>query len=149
MKAKTRLFGEIDIDDGKIIKLVNGIIGFPEFKNFALIFDEEKKEGATIMWLQCMDEPEFALPVIEPLKIMPDYNPTVEDDLLTPLGELNEENTFVLITITVPKDIKEMSVNLRAPFIINTDNNIGSQLIIEDNLPVRYKIYDLLKKEGE
>lgn len=149
MKTNTRLFGEIEIDDSKIIKLVNGIIGFPDYKNFALIFDEEKKGNAAIMWLQCLDEPELALPVLEPLAIKADYNPIVEDDLLAPLGNLTEENTFVLTTITVPKDIKEMSVNLKAPFIINTDTNVGSQLIIEDDYPVRYKIYDLLKKEGE
>ena len=30
MKAKTRLFGEIDIADDKIITLEKGMIGFPE-----------------------------------------------------------------------------------------------------------------------
>lgn len=42
MKANTRLFGEIDIEDNKIIKLKEGIIGFPQLKNFTLIHDEEK-----------------------------------------------------------------------------------------------------------
>ena len=42
MKAKTRLFGEIDIEDSKIITLEGGMIGFPDMKKFALVFDEEK-----------------------------------------------------------------------------------------------------------
>ena len=46
MKADTRLFGEIDIQDDKIITLNEGIIGFPDLQHFTLIFDEEKKEKA-------------------------------------------------------------------------------------------------------
>ena len=41
MKAKTRLFGEIDIADEKLIVLEKGMIGFPNLVHFALIFDEE------------------------------------------------------------------------------------------------------------
>ena len=44
MKANTRLFGEIDIADDKIITLEDGMIGLPEYRNFALIFDEEKEK---------------------------------------------------------------------------------------------------------
>lgn len=43
MKAATRLFGEIEIDESKIITFEDGIIGFPDMKKFTLIFDEEKK----------------------------------------------------------------------------------------------------------
>ena len=43
MKLKTRVFGEIDIDDEKIITFENGIIGFPDLKRFTLIFNERKK----------------------------------------------------------------------------------------------------------
>ena len=43
MKAKTRLFGTIDIADEKIITMEKGMIGFPELTHFALIFDEDKK----------------------------------------------------------------------------------------------------------
>ena len=43
MKADTRLFGEIDIQDDKIITLKEGIIGFPDLQHFTLIYDEEKE----------------------------------------------------------------------------------------------------------
>ena len=57
MKANTRLFGEIDIADDKIILLEDGMIGLPEYRNFALIFDEEKeKDKISVMWLQSMDD---------------------------------------------------------------------------------------------
>ena len=53
MKANTRIFGEIEIADEKIITLEKGMIGFPNLNRFALIYDEEKKQKDTsIMWLQ-------------------------------------------------------------------------------------------------
>ena len=42
MKINTRIFGEIEVEEDKIIHFVNGIVGFPELKEFALVFDEEK-----------------------------------------------------------------------------------------------------------
>ena len=69
MKANTRLFGKIDIEDSKIIIFKEGIIGFPDLKHFTLIYDEEKEGQGTIKWLQSMDDPSFALPVINPLDV--------------------------------------------------------------------------------
>ena len=53
MKADSRIFGKIEIEDDKIITLEKGMIGFPDLNHFALIYDEEKeKKYNSIMWLQ-------------------------------------------------------------------------------------------------
>lgn len=153
MKAATRLFGEIEIEESKIITFEDGIIGFPDMKKFTLIFDEEKEDRPSISWLQSMDEPEIAFPVMDPLFVCETYNPSVEDELLKNLGTIKEDNLYVLVTVTVPQDIKELAVNLKAPIVINTDTRKASQIIVEDDLPVRYRIYEILeeakKKAGE
>lgn len=153
MKAATRLFGEIEIDESKIITFEDGIIGFPDMKKFTLIFDEEKEGRPSISWLQSMDEPEIAFPVMDPLFVCETYNPSVEDELLKNLGTIKEDNLYVLVTVTVPQNIKELAVNLKAPIVINTDTRKASQIIVDDDLPVRYRIYEILeeakKKAGE
>lgn len=153
MKAATRLFGEIEIDESKIITFEDGIIGFPDMKKFTLIFDEEKEGRPSISWLQSMDEPEIAFPVMDPLFACETYNPSVEEELLKNLGTIKEDNLYVLVTVTVPQNIKELAVNLKAPIVINTDTRKASQIIVEDDLPVRYRIYEILeeakKKAGE
>lgn len=148
MKVNTRLFGEIEIEKDKIICFENGIIGFPDCKQFTLIFDEtEDGERKNISWLQSLDEPSFALPVMDPLLVKEDYNPQVEYELLKSLGNLTEENTYVLVTVTVPTDVKKLSVNLRAPIVINVDELKGEQLIVEDSFPVKYMVYDILQSK--
>ena len=153
MKAASRSFGEIEIDESKIITFEDGIIGFPDMKKFTLIFDEEKEGRPSISWLQSMDEPEIAFPVMDPLFVCETYNPSVEEELLKNLGTIKEDNLYVLVTVTVPQNIKELAVNLKAPIVINTDTRKASQIIVEDDLPVRYRIYEILeeakKKAGE
>jgi len=153
MKVNTRVFGEIDIEQEKIITFPKGIVGFPELTEFALIHNSEKESAAAVRWLQSMQEPEFAMPVLDPLVVAPDYNPEVEDELLKPIGAIDPESVLVLVTMTVPKDITKMTVNLQAPFVINADEKKACQIIVDtDKYPVRYPIYDILKglkKEGK
>ena len=152
MKADTRLFGEIDIEEQKIIHMENGMIGFPDLKKFALIYDvEKKKKESSIMWFQSMDEPQVAFPVMQPNGLKPDYNPTVSDEMLKPLGELNETNLYVLTTVTATADKKNASINLKAPIIINTEQTKVCQIIVDDDYPVKYNIYEsvMRKKKAE
>lgn len=149
MKVETRLFGEIDIEDEKIITLQTGLVGFPDMKRFTVIYDNEKKEKSNIMWFQSLDEPQFAMPVIDPNVVHDAYNPIVNDELLAPLGDLTEDNLYVLVTLTVPSDITKMTVNLKAPILINVDTLQGGQIIVEDDAPIRFPIYDILKKNKD
>ena len=114
MKAETNYFGTIDIADDKVIRLEKGMIGFPELKNFGLIFDEEKG---------------------------------LEQTAFVKFRVKGEENTYILVTVTVPKNPKEFTVNLKAPIIINTDNMKGTQVITEDDYPIKYKVKSLSAQE--
>lgn len=152
MEAKTRLFGDINIDDNKIIHFVNGLVGFPELQDFALIFDGDNNNGEGVQWLQSMQDGDFAIPVINPLHILEDYNPIVEDELLVPLGEFTPDDMLVLVTITVPSDVTKMTVNLKGPIVINALNCKACQVVAEDDgLEVKFPVYDILKarKEGK
>lgn len=151
MKINTRVFGEVDIEDEKIITFEKGIIGFPDLKKFTLIYDEEKGTGAGIRFLQSVEEPGFAMPVMDPLTVKTDYNPTVEDALLADLGELNAEDLLVMVTVSIPSDLTQMSVNLQGPFVINAKARKGCQIIVDpEKYAVKFPIYEILKagKEG-
>ena len=144
MQMMTRAFGEIEIDESKVIEFPGGIIGFPDLQHFVLLYDEEQGSN-TVKWLQSVEEPGFAMPVLNPLIVKEDYNPSVDDELLKPLGEMNDEDMIVLVTMTIPHEIEKMTVNLRGPVIINSASCKGCQIIIEsDEYKVKYPIYDKL-----
>lgn len=150
MRIKTRIFGEVEIEDSKIITFEKGIVGFPDMKRFALVHDEEKGVQAGIRYLQSMEETEFAMPVMDPLQVVPDYNPEIEDELLKPLGSLQPENLLVFVTVSVPKDITKISVNLQAPIIINADERKAAQIIVEgSDYKVKFPIYEILQSRKQ
>lgn len=152
MQITTRVFGEINIEDDKIISFVNGLVGFPELKDFALIYDPEKSDNRGIQWLQSMQEPTFAMPVIDPLVLLPNYNPQVEDEWLKSIGEYGPDGLLVLVTVTVPSDITKMTVNLKGPIVINAETRKACQVIAEgDGCDVKFPVYELLqsRKAGE
>ena len=148
MKVDTKLFGEIEIDEEKVITFEGGIVGFPDLKRFALMHDEDNEEEGRqgLSFMVSLDEPAFAMPVVDPLVVKDSYNPVVEDDYLIPLGELKEEDMLVLVTVTVPHDITKMTVNLMAPFIVNASTKKAVQVILDedDKYPVKYPIYEIL-----
>lgn len=149
MKLTTRIFGEVEIEDSKIINFPNGIIGFPDLKKFTLMHDEEQG-SSSIKWLQSIEEPGFAMPVMDPLVVCPDYSPEIDKTKIEDVGDLNDDDILVLVTVTVPHDLAKMTVNLMGPFVINVKDMKGTQAIVEnDNYPVKFPIYDILKKNKE
>ena len=148
MTIETKLFGKIEVDKDKLITYPQGIIGFPDLKDFMLIHDGEGT--GSIRWMQSVQEPAFAMPVVDPLTILPEYNPDIEDELFKPLGGITQENMLVLVTITVPKEIEKMTVNLKGPIIINSETLKAAQLIIDDDkYQVKFPIYEILKAAKE
>lgn len=150
MQLETRLFGEIEVEEEKIIFFEKGIIGFPDCQKFILVYDAgEDGTRKGISWLQSLDEPAFALPVMDPLLVKEDYNPQVEDEVIKHLGNLTEENTYVLVTVTATEDITKLSVNLKAPIVINSEERKAHQVIVEDDFPVKFAIYEILQAKKE
>lgn len=151
MLVKTKHFGEVEIDDNKLITFEKGIMGLEDLKRYVLIFDENEGEEALIHWLQSVEEPSVALPVVSPALVKPDYNPIIQEDLLESLGQIKEDGQglLILLSLTIPSNVKDISVNLKAPFVINVDTQKACQVIAEnDDYEIKYKIYDILKKEA-
>ena len=118
----------------------------PCFGRVVLLYDSSSDEIPNIQWLQSLDEELLALPVMIPTTVVPDYNPVVEDETLASLGEWKEEDVSMLVTVTVPEDIKKMSINLKAPIVINTTTMKGCQVVAENpEYEVKHMIYELLE----
>ncbi|MDR2043702.1 MAG: flagellar assembly protein FliW [Clostridium sp.] len=147
MKVLTKVFGEIELAEDKVITFENGIIGYPQLTRFALLHDEEKGNGAGIRWLQSLDEPAFAMPVMDPLEVAPDYDPVVEDEWMRGVGKLTPENLLVLVTAYIPSELERMSVNLQGPIIVNVEERKACQVIVDmEKYPVKFPIYEILRK---
>ena len=128
MEITTTRFGEIQVEEDKIIHFPHGILGFSQARQFILF---PHKENSPFVWLQSIEDGSLAFVLIQPNLVMPEYHVEVGE---TALDELNVHNTSsleVLCIVTVPRNRPEdMTVNLLGPIVINPDKRLAKQLVI-------------------
>jgi flagellar assembly factor FliW len=133
--ATTR-FGEIDIDESKIIDMQGEILGFEHLKKYILHMQDDK---TPFWWFQSLDDGAIAFVVINPLVVKPDYEPVISDDDVQCLGIESVEDVVLMAIVTIRSNPVTVSVNLRAPIVINSRNKLAKQVVLDDpEYPVQY-----------
>ena len=137
MKIMTTRFGEVDIEDEKIVHFPEGIIGFHSLKRFVLL----GKQSRLVMWLQAVDNPKIAFIMINPFLFEPDYNPQLAQEDMNFLKVNTASELHILAIVVVPEDPQKMTANLLGPVVINTREKVGKQVILlEGNYSVKHPI---------
>jgi Uncharacterized protein conserved in bacteria len=132
-------FGMVKIDDNSIIDFPGGIPGFSNLTKFAIV---KCLQTEPIQWFQSVEDGHITLPVINPFLIKPDYNIEINDDDLELLQTHNEEDLIVLNVMVLPNDLKEMTINLMAPILINIKKMVGCQVLMDHReVPLRFNAY--------
>lgn len=150
MLIQTKHFGEIEFDESKVVKMTKGIFGFENNHQWAILYDSNDQTNI-ICWLQSLEDYSLCLPLIKPEIFFYDYNPDVPEEVLHGLGEINESLYDLYNVVVIPEDITKMTVNLKAPIVINVASRNGAQVVLDnEKYPIRFNLYDLLTdKEGE
>ena|SRR6185295_8127750 len=137
MELTESVVGPLQVEEASVIEFPEGILGFSNLRQFVLV---EYENGDPFKWLQCLSDPALALPVIDPVRIFPDYaNSLAADDLANVQAE-NAADVVTFVVAIIPKDPLESTVNLKAPVIINFKKMIGRQIILENSRDVRARI---------
>lgn len=145
MKLNTDFFGELEIDENKIINFKSGLPAFYDEKRFIIIKDDENKDSI-FCWLQSVKTPSLIFALIDTCSVIPEYNPLVDDESISDLGEYNEQDFMVYSIVSVPDNVANITINLKAPIIINMKDGIGKQVIVNnEDYSIQHKIFDKLK----
>src|SRR5438874_12753585 len=99
-----------------MIRIPNGIMGFPEFTEFCLV---DPGDETLILWLQSLENPEIAFPVLEPKVFKTDYTARLSAAELRELKLENINQSAVFSILTIPEDVTQMTANVKAPIVIN------------------------------
>lgn len=129
-------FGSIEIPDEGVIDFPSGLIGI-EGRRYALISQDD---DSSFVWLHSLDDPTFALPVMNPWRVFVDYEVEIGDGEAARIGLSDPSKTSVYVTVRATGDPKDCSVNLRAPILISEGR--GFQVINEFPLaPLRAPLF--------
>ena len=147
MKLNTRDFGEIEIDEQKIINFPEGLLGFEKEKQFIIINPED--EDSPFQWLQSIKDPNLAFVIINPFSIYDDYDIIIPKTAQKKLKIKNQKDISVYSIVVVPEDIEKMTANLLGPIIINIDKRLGKQVILDDSrYSTKHYIFPQKSKDG-
>ena len=97
MIVQTRLFGEIEIEDEKILTFPSGLVGMKNLKRF-VIHDTEKDKP--FRWFVALDDPNIAFLTIEPRIFRPNYKVSVQRNELVQLGIAEETEVLILVNLS-------------------------------------------------
>lgn len=146
MKIKTRDFGEITIDERDIITFRQPVYGFEDLKEYVFLYDEEL--SGQFVWLQSVEIPEICFILVDPAAVMQHYEPDLPKETVELLGG-EEEKVMCWLVAVIPEEFKNTTVNLKSPIVVNPRLKCGLQVILEDNLPIRYPLFKDGKENGK
>jgi len=132
---KTERFGELVIDENEIIKFPHGIPGIP-FERFII-----RECLDPVKWLIAVDDPDLAMLIVSPFKFFPTYGFELSDEIAAILQAEKEEDLEVYVSLLKYND--GVAANLKSPFVINKEKNIGVQILLEDE---RYHFKEPIRK---
>lgn len=130
MKIETLNFGEIEIDENKIIRFQQGIPGFEEEKDFVVILNEDQDNP--FHFLQSVTNPELSFVIINPFEMFSDYDLLVPEIAMDTLKIEKEEDVIIYTIVVIPEEMEKMTTNLVGPIIINVEQRLGKQVILDD-----------------
>lgn len=127
MNVQTTRFGVVDLDERRIISFPAGLLGFANYRNFALLQPDE--EGM-FYWLQSLESPELAFVVTDPSLWVAGYEATIRREQMDELGLGRLEEAQVLVIVN--KYGQSLTANLQGPLVINLSNQKAMQLVLAD-----------------
>ncbi len=135
MQLKTTRFGLVEIQADDVIHFPAGLIGLEHCRQWVLLADSAND---ALAWLQCITDPEVALAVVSPGRFVPGYQVRVYRGELAPLSLTNVRSAQVLAV--VGKSDATLTLNLKAPLVINLERRAGRQVVVNSDEPTQYML---------
>jgi len=129
MRVESRKFNTtFEMEDDKVIHFPFGLIGFAQEKDFVLL---ERDQSPRIAWLQSVNNPELALPVVSGHELCDDYPdvPLTDAIFADRVGPMSDE-TALMVVLTCQTGMAP-TINMMSPIVVDAKTRTGAQLILQ------------------
>jgi len=130
VNLSTNNFGNLSIEKENIITFEQGLLGFEELKQFAII---DVEECLPFEWLVSVEDPIVAFPILNPTLFFSDYKPSLPKDDLALLDIKKEKDVETFCIVTLGKKPEDVTLNLKGPILINMKNKMGKQVVLAED----------------
>jgi len=135
MDVYTTRFGTLSVPPQDELLFDQGLVGLEDCRRWVVLTDSE---NPTLGWLQSVENGHVALGIVSPRRFVSDYQLRVDrDDLLALRLETTRDAEVAVIASRHPNGL---TLNLRAPLVINVEKKLGCQVIAKDAHPVQFPL---------
>ncbi|MHC4994238.1 MAG: flagellar assembly protein FliW [Planctomycetota bacterium] len=127
MIVQTSRFGQVEVDDDRVITFEKGLLGFPRYQQYVLI---QPSDEGYFFWLQSLDSPELAFVVTDPSLFVQDYKVPLKADQMSEMGLESIQDAQVLVIVNKRGNV--LTGNLQGPLVVHTNKKRGHQLVLSD-----------------
>ncbi|MGB8852138.1 MAG: flagellar assembly protein FliW [Pirellulales bacterium] len=135
MRINTSRFGRIDVAAGDVIRFPSGLPGLEDCREWALLADATND---ALGWLQSTTRSDVALAVVSPRRFVPDYQVRIPRSELTPLDISDIRQAQIVVVVGTSGTT--LTLNLKAPIVINLEGRTGRQVVASGELPLQYEL---------
>lgn len=135
MNISTTRFGRLEIKSEELLVFPSGILGLEDCREWVLLADAEND---ALGWLQSTTRREVALAVVSPRRFVPGYQARISRSELAPLDLADVRQAQVLVV--VGKNERGITLNLKAPLVINLQRHMGRQVIANGEQPIQFEL---------
>ena len=135
MEIHTTRFGPVEIESNDVILFPTGMLGLDDCLHWVLLADAQNE---SLGWLQSTTHGDVALAVVSPRRFVPDHEVRVARSELAPLALASLQDAHVLLV--VGKNQGNITLNLKAPLIINLQRRLGRQVVDNADHPLQYEL---------
>ena len=135
MRINTSRFGRIDIDAGDVLRFPSGLPGLEDCREWALLADATND---ALGWLQSTTRGDVALAVVSPRRFVPDYQVRIPRSELAPLAIADIRQAQVVLVVS--QNSTSLTLNLKAPIVINLEARTGRQVVASGELSMQYEL---------
>ncbi|MDA8168212.1 MAG: flagellar assembly protein FliW [Nitrospiraceae bacterium] len=125
IKFGTSRFGNIEVEEDRIINFPEGLLGFSSLKRYILM----DYKDTPLKWLQAVDDPDVAFIVTGPSVISPGFSFRPDESTRQMLEIERDEDVAILVIVRV--DSGKVIANFNGPLILNAGNMKGVQVVLE------------------
>jgi flagellar assembly factor FliW len=138
VRYRTRQLGVVEVAKEKILCFVAPLLGFESFRKYALL----PVPGAQpFFWLQSLEEPQLAFPVVAADEAGVSYTLRTDDLRRLAAASADEVACWVVVALPAPAAGRQAGAgkfrfNLRAPIVVNARKQLAAQIVVGDEYPI-------------
>ncbi len=135
MEIHTTRFGTVEVEPADVILFPTGMLGLDGCQHWVLLADADNE---ALGWLQSTTHGDVALAVVSPRRFVAEHAVRVARSELASLALNSLDDAHVLVV--VGKNQHGVTLNLRAPLVINLRRRLGRQVIDNAEHPLQYEL---------